>query len=109
MTTATFRGGVYRGEVDTPKTDHSVRNVAFAPSIQIDFDEWRTVSPWTEQDDWVFPSEKRTTSVWRDTFWCRHVVPKLKAIGLGWVNFQVLRRTHSSLMNDLEIDPKLVR
>ena len=38
----------------------------------------------------------------------RHVAPKLKAIGLGWVNFQVLRRTHSSLMNDLEIDPKLV-
>ena len=27
---------------------------------------------------------------------------------LGWANFQVMRRTHSSLMNDLQVDPKLV-
>ncbi len=27
---------------------------------------------------------------------------------MGWVTFQVMRRTHSSLMNDLKVDPKIV-
>jgi integrase len=30
------------------------------------------------------------------------------AVGLSWVNFQVMRRTHSSLMNALGIDGKVV-
>lgn len=34
--------------------------------------------------------------------------PRLQAVGLGWVNFQVMRRTHASLMNKLEVDPKVV-
>jgi integrase len=29
-------------------------------------------------------------------------------VGLGWVNFQVLRRSCSSLMNDEGIDPKVI-
>jgi len=29
-------------------------------------------------------------------------------VGLGWVNFQVMRRTHSSLMRELGVDPKVV-
>ncbi len=36
------------------------------------------------------------------------MVPKLKAVGLEWVNFQVMRRTHASLMRELDIDPKVV-
>ncbi len=34
--------------------------------------------------------------------------PKLDNVGLGWVNFQVMRRTHSSLMRELDVDPKVV-
>jgi len=30
------------------------------------------------------------------------------SIGLGWASFQVMRRTHSTLMNKLQVDPKLV-
>ena len=33
---------------------------------------------------------------------------RLKTIDLDWVNFQVMRRTHSSLMRELEVDPKIV-
>ncbi len=36
------------------------------------------------------------------------IKPKLKLVGLEWVNFQVLRRTHASLMRELDVDPKLV-
>ncbi len=34
--------------------------------------------------------------------------PKLEKVGLEWVNFQVMRRTHSSLMRELAVDPKVV-
>ena len=29
-------------------------------------------------------------------------------VGMGWVNFQVMRRTHASLMSDLGVEGKLV-
>ena len=35
-------------------------------------------------------------------------MPKLKEVGLEWANFQVMRRTHASLMRELDIDPKIV-
>jgi len=31
----------------------------------------------------------------------------LEPIGLGWVNFQVLRRTHASLGHHAKVDPKV--
>ncbi len=33
--------------------------------------------------------------------------PKLETVGLGWANFQVLRRTHASLGHDIKVDPKV--
>jgi len=32
----------------------------------------------------------------------------LEKIKLGWVDFQVMRRTHASLMRRLGVDPKVV-
>jgi len=34
--------------------------------------------------------------------------PLLKTVGLGWVDYRVMRRTHSSLMKELKVDPKFV-
>ena len=34
--------------------------------------------------------------------------PKLKAVGLEWANFLVMRRTHATLMKALGVDGKLV-
>ena len=36
---------------------------------------------------------------------CGGATPQLNAVGLGWVNFQVMRRTHSSLLKELDVDP----
>jgi integrase len=33
---------------------------------------------------------------------------QIEDAGLAWVNFQVLRRTHSSLMREEKVDPKVV-
>ena len=57
---------------------------------------------------WVFPSEKIETPIRKENLWFRSMRPRLRAVGLGWVNFQVMRRTHASLMNKLEVDPKIV-
>ena len=36
-----------------------------------------------------------------------HIRAKLESIGLGWVNFQVMRRTHASLGHRAKVDPKV--
>ena len=61
-----------------------------------------------EPDAWVFPSERMVTPLSRDNFLRRHIEPKLKAVGLEWVDFQVMRRTHASLSRKFGIDPKVV-
>jgi integrase len=47
------------------------------------------------------------TPLAKENVWRRSIHPKLKAVGLGWVNFQVMRRTHSTLMNGLGVEGKL--
>ena len=99
---------LYRGEIDTPKTRHSVRKVALSEGLRSKLEEWRSVSIDTRSDAWVFPSETLKTPVAKDNCWRRHIQPRLENVGLGWVNFQVMRRTHSSLMRELDVDPKVV-
>ena len=105
---ADVRQRVYRGDVDTPKTNNSCRKVALADGLKADIAEWRRSSPSTEPDGWVFPSETMKSPLSRDNIWRRSIQPYLNKVGLGWVNFQVMRRTHSTLMSQLNIDPKLV-
>lgn len=38
----------------------------------------------------------------------RHIRPRLKTVGLEWVDFQVMRRTYSSLKREQGVDPKIV-
>ena len=57
---------------------------------------------------WLFPSEKLDTPLSKDNAFRRYIRPRLKTVGLEWVDFQVMRRTHSSLMRELGVDPKTV-
>jgi hypothetical protein len=59
-----------------------------------------------EPDAYIFAGEKGT-SVWRETLRYDHIRPKLKPHGLGWVDFQVMRRTHASIGHRLKLDPKV--
>jgi len=103
-----IRQRVYRGEVDTPKTNHSVRDVALSARLLGEIDEWRGVSLDTSPTAWVFPSERLVTPLSKDNCWRRRITPKLKTVGLSWATFHVMRRTHSSLLNALKVDPKVV-
>ena len=33
--------------------------------------------------------------------------PALERVDLGWANFQVMRRTHSCLLKELDVDPQV--
>jgi integrase len=105
---AEIRQRVYRGEIDTPKTTNSVREVARPDGLLSEIEDWRNLSIDAQPESWVFPSEKMTTPLSRDNCWRRYIAPKLKQAGLEWVNFQVMRRTHSSLLSDLNVHPKVV-
>jgi integrase len=53
------------------------------------------------------PSERLSTPLRKDNCWRRGFAPRLKPPGLGWVNFQVMRRTHSCLLKELDVDPQV--
>jgi len=98
---------VYRGVVDTPKTDQSVRKAALSQGLLREIEAWREFAIDGRHDAWVFPSE-RMTPLSRDNCWRRHIQPRLAAVGLGWASFQVMRRTHATVMKALGVDGKLV-
>jgi hypothetical protein len=83
---------VYRGLPDDPKTERGKRQAALPPDLACDVAAWREISADTGPDTLMFPSE-RGTFLSRDNFLRRNIQKKLENIGLGWVNFQVLRRT----------------
>ncbi len=106
-TYANVRQRVYRGIIDSPKTEQSFRKAALSEGLLREIEDWRKAAVTTAAGAWVFPSE-RMTPLAKENIWRRSIQPKLERAGLGWVNFQVMRRTHSSLMNDLGVDGKLV-
>ena len=104
---ADIRQRVYRGSMDSPKSVRSTRWAALSDRLLDSIEEWKKLSLRTGDDAWVFPSETMTTPVSKDNCWRRYFLPKLLPVGLGWANFQVMRRTHSSLMDDLGVDPQV--
>lgn len=104
---ADIKQRVYRGVIDTPKTTYSVRWAALSDGLLAAIQNWRLVALDPSPDAWVFPSEKLTTPLLKDNCWRRGFSPRLKSAGLSWVNFQVMRRTHSCLLNELDVDPQI--
>jgi integrase len=106
-TSAEITQRLYRGRLDTPKTQRSLREAAFSDGLLEAIGEWRRTAVSTEPTAWVFPSGRLTTPVGKDNLWRRCFLPKLKPVGLEWANFQVMRRTNSSLMKKYKVDPKV--
>jgi integrase len=98
---------VYRNKVDTPKTQQSVREAALSASLIQDLESWRASSGCSLGSAFVFPSE-RGTALSKDNVWRRNMQPALAKVGLAWANFQVMRRTHGTLMRSMKEDPHAV-
>jgi integrase len=106
-THADIRQRVYRRKIDTPKTDNSYRLAALSEGLLAEIEAWRLRAIVTGDDAWVFPSE-RFTPLSKDNWWNRVMRPALNKVGLGWATFQVMRRTHATLMKAMGVDGKLV-
>ncbi len=102
------RQRIYRGRVDTPKTMNSVRDCALSDELQRMLCRWKGMAIDASPEAWVFPSETLETPITRDNAWRMNFQPRLDKECLGWATFQVMKRTHSSLMKDLGVDSKLV-
>jgi integrase len=100
---AEIRQRVYRGDIDSPKSPKSIRKAALGETLLGDVSQWRALCVNTAPGAWVFPSENGETPLRKDNVWRRHIGPKLQTAGLGWINFQVLRRSCSSIMSDLAV------
>ncbi len=106
-TYADIRQRVYRGLIDTPKTETSMRKAALSEGLLAEIELWRLRALEISDDAWVFPSE-RMTPLSKDNCWRRLMCPALAKVGLEWANFLVMRRTHATLMKALGVDGKLV-
>lgn len=99
---------MYRGKIDTPKTSNSTRKVALPKSVVEDINAWRAIAPNTAPEAWVFPSENGNTPLWANNAWYDKIRPTLAKLGLGWVNYQVLRRSAVTLLNATGADGSIV-
>ena len=69
--------------------------------------EWLAAAVGSDPDAWLFPSEARDAPIWRENLLRRHIQLPLEKVGLGWVDFRVMRRTNASLGHDAKVDPRV--
>jgi integrase len=99
------RQRVYRGKFAAPKNG-LVRTIAVPPRTASLLREWIEEAVEPNPEAYVFAGETGHP-LWRSSLLDDHIKTKLEPIGLGWVNFQVMRRTHASLGHHAKVDPKV--
>jgi integrase len=65
--------------------------------------QWIESSMVADNHSWLCPSESGRPLT-RDNLWKRYVLPKLKAAGMEWATFQVMRRTFATLSKQTGVD-----
>ena len=96
---------VYRGKFAAPKNG-LIRTIAVPPRSASLLKEWMEKAVEPNPEAFVFAGET-AQPLWRSSLLDDHIKAKLEPIGLGWVNFQVMRRTHASLGHEAKVDPKV--
>jgi integrase len=97
----------YRGEINSTKTDE-VREVGVGAEIFERLVAWIATLPEGNKEGWIFPSERIVTPLLPDNVLRRSIYPRLEPLGLDWINFAVLRRSHSTLHQEKGTDPKII-
>jgi len=57
-------------------------------------------------DDLVFQSVKTGAPIRDNIVLCRHIKPAARKLGVGWVNWQVLRRSYATWMSQAQVNVK---
>ncbi len=97
--------------IDTPrgrKGKNTTRTVGLAPGTIADLNIWKTfIGDQQGATTYVFSSETGITPLQPNNHWKRSIRPRPEQLGLGWVNFQGLRRTNASLSRKAKVDDKV--
>ena len=97
----------YRGEINPTKTNE-IRDVGIGSEIFTRLRVWIEALPDPSSEGWVFPSERIVTALQPGNVLRRSIHPRLKPLGLDWINFAVLRRSHSTLHQERVTDTKII-
>jgi len=97
----------YKGDVNPTKTNE-IRGVGVDPEIFTRLTAWIATLPDRSDGGWVFPNERIVSPVLPDNVLRRCIHPRLEPLGLDWINFAVLRRSHSTLHEERGTDPKII-
>lgn len=101
-----IRRRIYEGKQDTPKTRRGDRDVPLIRQTKLLFDAYLNIRPGARSaDSWLFPSETGITPLSYSNVWQDRIRPALEKIGLGFVNYQILRRTWVTEFAAVEKDP----
>jgi integrase len=98
----------YKGLYGPPKTPKSERTVGVPDEIMERLRSWMAQLPANGPGDCLFPSSKLVKPIWPESLLSKYVRPRLRPVGLGWINFEVLRRSHSTLHKQRESDLKII-
>jgi integrase len=97
----------YEGDINPTKTNE-IREVGVGSEIFERLLAWIATLPEGNHEGWVFPSEGMVTPLVPGNVLRRCIHPRLEPLGLEWINFAVLRRSHSTLHEERGTDPKII-
>jgi integrase len=97
----------YKGAINPTKTN-VVREAGIDWEIFGRLTDWIASLPDRGQEAWVFPSERIATPLLPDNVLRRCLYPRLEPLGLEWINFAVLRRSHSTLQEEKGTSAKVI-
>jgi hypothetical protein len=69
---------------------------------------WISRLPVNDPAPCEFPSSKLIKPIWPESLLGKYVHPRLGPVGFAWINFEVLRRSHSTLHKRRKSDPKII-
>ena len=101
-----IEGSFYKGAYGPPKTPKSDRIVGVPDEIMERLQSWISRLPVNDPAACVFPSSKLVKPIWPESLLGKFVRPRLRPPGLGWINFEVRRRSHSTLHKRRKSDPR---
>ncbi len=96
---------IYRGKVDTPKSARSRRLIPPTPATRELLAAYLELIGDGAPDRWLFASENPAKPVSYSNIYRRRMQPALAGVGLGHVNFQILRRSWVTEFSQVEEDP----
>ena len=110
-----------RGDWDEPKSDasratiavddHVIERIQKLKSIEVVIRSGRARQRYKAvksdgPDDLVFQSVKTGAPIRDNIVLCRHIKPAALKLGVGWVNWQVLRRSYATWMSQAQVNVK---